>query len=146
MDRMNAAALATPLAGGALIGLASAGVLLFEGRIAGISGMLAGVLSPESTAERGIPLAFVLGLVAGGLAAFMVSPGAFGPPMLRSPLALVAAGLLVGVGTRVGGGCTSGHGICGIGRLSRRSIVATITFMATGAIAALSVRLLGGGA
>ena len=134
-----------PLAGGLMIGLAAALFLAFEGRIAGISGLLAGVISPR-TRDRAIRAAFLAGLVAGGLAVATLWPSAFGSPMLRAPLFVVAAGLLVGVGTRLGEGCTSGHGVCGIGRLSRRSTVATLVFMATGALSAFVVRWLGGGA
>ena len=139
---MNATAFLAPLFGGVLIGLAAFSLLLFEGRIAGISGMLAGLLSPG---ERSFRVVFLGGLVAGGFVASLVWPHAFGAPMLHAPVLVVASGLVVGVGTQLGGGCTSGHGICGIGRLSKRSIVATMTFMGTGAVAALAVRLLGGG-
>lgn len=142
---MAASAFLAPLAGGVLIGLASASVLLFEGRIAGISGMMGGLVSRDAR-DRSFPALFLGGLVIGGLVASLLWPHAFGAPMLRAPLLAVGGGLAVGLGTQLGGGCTSGHGVCGIGRLSKRSIVATVTFMGTGAVAALAVRLLGGGA
>jgi uncharacterized membrane protein YedE/YeeE len=129
------------LAGGALIGLASAALLVVNGRIAGISGILAGVVSPLTT-EKPWRLAFLAGLLAGGLLVALVWPRAFGAPPLP-PWGLLAAGAIVGLGTRLGGGCTSGHGVCGLGRLSGRSLVAVITFMLTGAAAALAARLLG---
>lgn len=130
------------LLGGLLIGASSAAFLLFEGRIAGISGMLAGLVSVRTSA-RGVRAAFLLGLALVGLVAARVAPGAIGAPPLDATWALAGAGVLVGVGTRLGGGCTSGHGVCGIGRLSRRSVVATLTFMATGALAVFALRALG---
>jgi uncharacterized membrane protein YedE/YeeE len=129
------------LAGGALIGLASAALLVVNGRIAGISGILSGALSPRTT-QKGWRLAFLAGLLAGGLVVAQVTPAAFGAPVL-GPAPLLVAGVLVGLGARVSGGCTSGHGVCGLGRLSKRSLVAVVTFMATGAAAALAARLLG---
>ncbi len=143
MEGMDASSLGLSLAGGALIGLAAVTLLLFEGRIAGVSGIVAGVISPR-TKQSGWRIAFLAGLAVGGLVAFSIAPGAFGAPLLRTPALLLAGGVLVGLGTRVGGGCTSGHGVCGIGRLSRRSIVATLTFMATGAATVLATRLIGG--
>lgn len=127
------------LAGGALIGLAASVLLLGLGRIAGISGIVGGLLSP-SKGDVGWRAAFVVGLLGAGLAMWLLSPSSFsGSP--RS-LALVAgAGVLVGIGTRIGNGCTSGHGVCGLSRLSVRSLVATLTFIATGMIA---VALVGG--
>jgi uncharacterized membrane protein YedE/YeeE len=134
----------TGLAGGALIGLASAVLLLFNGRVAGVSGILGGLLSP-APGDIGWRLTFVLGLVAGGLAATALIPGAFDYGITRSQAAVIGAGVLVGFGTRLGSGCTSGHGICGVSRLSARSIVATLTFMATGTLTVLVInRLLGG--
>jgi uncharacterized protein len=131
------------LAGGVLIGVASLALLVFNGRIAGISGVVAGLVSPRTT-QLAWRAAFLAGLVGGGLGAWVLWPQAFGAPVLGSPAAWVTAGLLVGIGTRIGGGCTSGHGVCGIGRLSRRSVVATMTFMATGAATVLALRLSGG--
>ncbi len=121
------------LVGGMLIGLSGAALLLFNGKIAGISGILGGMLSPikHDTLWR---LLFVTGLLSGGLLVHWSSPQAFVIAISRSPGALVLAGLLVGFGTRLGNGCTSGHGICGISRLSPRSITATLTFIVTGVI------------
>lgn len=119
------------LAGGALIGLAAALMLLGAGRIAGVSGIFARALG---LSEGGMPKssawAFLVGLPIGAVIVASVSGGA--PAQFAEPLPLVIAGLLVGIGTRLGSGCTSGHGVCGISRLSRRSIVATLVFMATG--------------
>ncbi len=130
----------TPLSaatGGALIGLASVLLMLLLGRIAGISGVFAGLLvsGGEERAWRG---AFIFGLLAAPLAAAFVGyPMAM--PQMPSNLVLVAiAGLLVGFGTRMAAGCTSGHGVCGVARLSPRSIAATLTFMAT-AVAVVAV-------
>jgi len=142
---MDVSSLTLSLAGGVLIGLAAAALLALEGRIAGVSGILAGAISPRTRAKAW-RVAFLAGLVVGGVAAFALAPAAFTAPVLRAPALLVVGGLAVGVGTRISGGCTSGHGVCGIGRLSKRSLVATLTFMATGAASVLAVRLLGGGA
>lgn len=120
----------TTLAGGALIGLAAALFVLFNGRIAGISGILGGLLRPAA-GDTGWRVAFVLGLVGAPwvYALFARLPQ---PQISADWGALVAAGLLVGVGTRYGAGCTSGHGVCGLSRLSPRSLVATLVFMAAG--------------
>ncbi|MBI5507029.1 MAG: YeeE/YedE family protein [Deltaproteobacteria bacterium] len=126
------------LAGGILIGLSASALLALTGKIAGISGIVGGLLAPEAGDKtwRG---AFVGGLLAGGFALALVAPGALAATLPRSTAALIAAGLLVGFGSRLGNGCTSGHGVCGIARGSRRSLAATITFMATGAATALVV-------
>lgn len=129
------------LAGGALIGLSASLLLLTHGKIAGVSGLFGGLLQPK-TEDRALRLAFLLGLVVMGLAARFVAPSAIGAlPASRSLAVVAIAGLIVGFGTRLGNGCTSGHGVCGISRLSPRSILATITFIATGALA---VALFGG--
>jgi len=120
------------LVGGVLIGTAASLLLLTHGRIAGISGIVGGLLSP-ATKDRGWRYAFVGGLLAAGLVAGLVAPSATGG---ASPALAIAGGLLVGYGARRGSGCTSGHGVCGLSRLSRRSLVAVATFMTTGAIAA----------
>ena len=122
------------LFGGVLIGLGAFILLLGLGRIAGISGIVGGLLQPvrNDTSWR---FAFVIGLLAGGALLHIILPTAFGGAVERSLGALIAAGLLVGFGTRLGYGCTSGHGVCGISRLSPRSIVATLSFMAAGAAA-----------
>jgi len=137
----------TPLssfAGGTLIGVAAALLLVANGRIAGSSGIVGGLLRRPAgdTAWRAL---FVAGLLGGGVVLQLVRPSAIGPSLVGVPL-LVVAGLLVGFGTSMGSGCTSGHGVCGIGRLSPRSIVATVTFMLAGAVTTYVLRhLLGGG-
>ena len=118
------------LAGGLIIGAAAAAFVLLNGRIAGISGILGGLLRP-ARGDIGWRLAFLLGLVSAPLAYTLLAA----PPAVTveaDGLTLVAAGLLVGVGTRYGAGCTSGHGVCGISRLSPRSMVATAGFMLAG--------------
>lgn len=124
--------------GGIMIGLASWLLLASLGRIAGISGIAAGVLQPSS-GDTGWRWAFLAGLVLGGAAtAFYLQP-----PMtaLRPTGLLVTAGLLVGFGTVLGSGCTSGHGVCGLGRRSARSLVATLVFMGSGVLTVLAVNL-----
>ena len=119
------------LIGGALIGVAAAIMLLTLGRIAGVSGIAAKAAGlGGSGLNRMGAWAFVIGLPLGALAVMLARGGL--EPSFAGPIPLVIAGLLVGFGTRLGSGCTSGHGVCGISRLSGRSIVATITFMAAG--------------
>jgi len=133
-----------PLAGGALIGTAASMVLLTHGRIAGISGVLGGLINGSSD-DRRFRLAFLVGLLAAGLIGGQIAPTAVGVPDV-SLVAVAVAGLLVGIGTRLGNGCTSGHGVCGLARLSTRSLVAVITFMVTAALTVLISRhLVGGG-
>jgi hypothetical protein len=121
------------LGGGGLIGLSSALLLLANGRIAGISGIFGGVLSPRR-GDFGWRLGFILGLATTGLLLARIAPERFDTTGMPG-LGLVAiAGLLVGFGTRLGSGCTSGHGVCGISRGSKRSLAATLTFIATGAL------------
>jgi uncharacterized protein len=133
-----------PLGGGLLIGAASVGLLLLNGRIAGISGIIGGLLNP-SRGDFGWRVAFFGGLVAGGIALLFFHPGAF-PDAASQPLPVLAlAGALVGFGARLGSGCTSGHGVCGISRLSPRSLVATATFMSAGGLAVYAVNHLLGG-
>jgi uncharacterized protein len=139
----------TPLTstlGGVLIGLASAAILLFHGRIAGVSG-ICGSLFGALRGELGWRLGFLLGLIGVGAVGVVVAPSAFDTGG-TGPLAGVAlAGVLVGFGTRLGNGCTSGHGVCGISRLSPRSFAATGVFMITAAATVFVVRhLVGGGA
>lgn len=118
--------------GGLLIGLAAAIMLLGVGRIAGVSGMTARATGIADTgAPRGLAAAFVIGLPLGALIASLAL-GGVETTFPASSLQLAVAGLLVGIGTRLGSGCTSGHGVCGMSRLSRRSIIATATFMASG--------------
>lgn len=125
---------ATPLAGlggGILIGLAAAIMLLGVGRIAGVSGIAARAAGiSDSSLPKSSAWLFLLGLPIGALLVVFISGPA--ESHFASPAFLAAAGLIVGIGTRLGGGCTSGHGVCGMSRLSPRSLVATATFMATG--------------
>ena len=131
------------LAGGALIGAAATMLLYANGRIAGVSGILFGLLSP-TRADSLWRIAFVVGVI-GGAGLFGVVTGGNAPIAITSssPL-LIAGGLLVGAGTMAGHGCTSGHGVCGIGRLSGRSIAATAMFMATAAVTVFVVRHVAG--
>ena len=115
------------LIGGLLIGLAAALLLLLNGRISGISGIVDGLLAPKSS-EVGWRVVFVAGLLLGAFIYMLATGGAIPVRMQASVPVLVAAGLLVGFGSRLGSGCTSGHGLCGIARLSRRSIVASAVF------------------
>jgi uncharacterized membrane protein YedE/YeeE len=126
------------LAGGILIGLATALLLLANGRVAGISGILGGLLRPAS-GDIAWRLCFVLGLFLAPLV--WLTMRAMPPAQIdHSPAMLAAGGLLVGLGTRFGSGCTSGHGVCGIARLSPRSLLATACFMAAGFITVFVVR------
>ena len=118
------------LAGGALIGLAAAMLALLNGRIAGISGVLGGLLKPVR-GDIGWRVAFVVGLLSAPLL-YLLSGMEIHTQIDSGNAALVLAGLLVGVGTRYGSGCTSGHGVCGLSRLSGRSLAATATFMGAG--------------
>jgi uncharacterized protein len=118
------------LAGGLLIGLAAALFVLLNGRIAGISGILGGLLRP-ARGDIGWRLAFALGIVAAP-AVYLLFAALPRPQVDAGFAELIVAGLLVGVGTRYGSGCTSGHGVCGLSRLSPRSLVATLVFMAAG--------------
>jgi len=132
------------LFGGVLIGLAASLLLFATGRIAGISGIVSGLIDSKGD-ERLWRILFVAGLVVGCLAVRVASGDAIPVRIAASTGALVFAGLCVGVGTRVANGCTSGHGVCGIARLSPRSIAATLTFMATGAATVFVVRHVIGG-
>jgi uncharacterized membrane protein YedE/YeeE len=118
------------LLGGAMIGGASAALLLGAGRIAGVSGLAARALGVSAHGDRLFALAFVLGLPAG--ASLSNLAGWMDAPRLPGAVHLLVGGLLVGFGAALGSGCTSGHGVCGVARLSKRSLVATATFMATG--------------
>ncbi len=137
----------TPVAsliGGILIGLSVSALLLFNGKIAGISGIVAGLLSPTKS-DIAWRAAFVAGLLTGGFMLSLVSPEAFAINIARSGVTFALAGLLIGFGARLGSGCTSGHGVCGISRFSKRSIAATATFIATGAAVVYVVNHLLGG-
>ncbi len=126
------------LAGGILLGLASAMFILFNGRILGISGIVGGLLRPRAV-DVGWRLAFLLGMLA---APFLYSAvaGQVSPRIDAGWGTVIVAGLLVGVGTRLGSGCTSGHGVCGLSRLSPRSLAATLAFMGTGFVTVYLVR------
>ena len=127
------------LLGGVLIGIASALMLLFSGRITGISGIVGGLLIPKGS-EAAWRAVFVVGLLLGAAIYMLVAGGAGLVRIETSVPVLIFAGLLVGFGTRFGSGCTSGHGVCGIGRLSTRSITATLVFMGVAAITVFLVR------
>jgi hypothetical protein len=131
---VNSAALLRALAGGALIGTGSALLLLLNGRIAGVSGILGNTIR-AAAGEEFWRVAFLLGLL---LPAFIFGVGA--PQLPQSWACAVASGLLVGVGTQLGGGCTSGHGVCGLANLSTRSLVATLLFMTAAVVTVFVVR------
>jgi hypothetical protein len=121
------------ITGGLLIGISACVLLLFTGRIAGLSGIINGIIKPEKD-ELFWRTIFVISLLAGAaIHYYFFSHPAFIKDTF-SPYMMVAGGFLVGFGTRLGGGCTSGHGVCGLGRLSLRSLIATITFMLTAVI------------
>ncbi len=130
-----------PLIGGAIIGIAISLMLYLNGRVTGVSGIVSGALS-RPKGDLSWRLNFILGLILGGLALKLVYPEALISNLQREIPWLIFAGLLVGFGTVMGGGCTSGHGICGISRFSLRSVVATLVFMLFGIISATSFRLL----
>jgi uncharacterized membrane protein YedE/YeeE len=122
----------TALAGGILLGIASAAFILVNGRVLGISGILGGLLLPKRS-DASWRVFFLLGLVLAPATLSLLTPGLVSAPRIEAgTVAIVAAGLLVGLGTRYGSGCTSGHGVCGLSRLSPRSLVATLAFMASG--------------
>lgn len=127
------------LAGGLLIGLAAALLLYIHGRIAGISGILGGLLQRPAAGDAGWRIAFALGLIGAPLAWRLFAPLPSIEIATGVPL-LVVAGLLVGFGARLGSGCTSGHGVCGLSRLSPRSLAATLSFMTLGFVTVFVVR------
>jgi uncharacterized membrane protein YedE/YeeE len=136
------------LLGGVLIGTGASLLWAVNGRVAGISGIVGGLLpqrgSPrleegERSQEVSWRVLFILGLLSGGLLVELAHPSSFGEAPVP-PFVVMAAGLLVGFGTRLGGGCTSGHGVCGLSRLSVRSLFATLTFMAAGVLSAVVVQ------
>lgn len=133
------------LVGGGLIGLGAAVLLLTTGRIAGISGIVGGMFQPP-TQDLVWRALFVVGLVTGALLYRIAAPGDFAVRFDAGIGTVAAAGLLVGFGTRYGSGCTSGHGVCGIGRLSVRSLVATVLFMSAAILTVYIVRHGTGGA
>ena len=128
--------------GGVLIGLAASLLLLGAGRVAGISGIFAGVFLPSGAGDRGWRIVFLVGLLGGALLGQWLAPGSIAPAPRSLPW-LALSGLLVGSGTRLAGGCTSGHGVCGLSRGSVRSLVATLTFIATGMLTVTLLRVWG---
>ncbi len=132
------------LIGGGLVGLAAVMLMGLKGRIAGVSGILSGAFT-DSSGDRLWRILFVLGIAIGGAIPTLISDS-FAPPVPdTSTLLVIVGGLAVGVGTGLGSGCTSGHGICGISRMSLRSIVATCTFMAAGFICVFLLKHVFGG-
>ena len=137
----------TPLSaaiGGALIGLAAVMLMLLAGRVAGIAGITAGILGIGSI-DRAWRIAFIAGLILAPIAAMLAGYAVPIPQMPASWVVIVASGLLVGFGTRLGSGCTSGHGICGFSRLSKRSIAATAIFIGTAVVTVALMRHVIGG-
>jgi len=127
----------TPVAsliGGILIGLSASAMLYFNGKIAGISGIVAGLLTPMDK-DNLWRATFLAGLITGGIILRLVSPEALTINIARSGVTFALAGLLIGFGARLGNGCTSGHGVCGVSRFSVRSVIATATFVVIGALA-----------
>lgn len=129
------------LAGGILVGLAAAVFILMNGRVLGISGILGGLLLPKA-GDAGWRIAVLLGIFSAPVVYGLLAPDGFTQaPRIDAGFGLiVVAGLLVGLGTRYGSGCTSGHGVCGLARLSPRSLVATLTFMVTGFVVVYVIR------
>ncbi len=134
----------TSLAGGALIGLAATALLLFNGRVTGISGIISSSLRRPSREDLWRWM-FLIGLFVGGLIMNVLRPDLFGQSASRTNLATLLGGLLVGYGTVMGSGCTSGHGVCGLSRFSVRSFIATLTFMLFGFLTVQVVSLIFGG-
>lgn len=132
-----------PLLGGLMIGASAGAYLVLAGRIAGISGLLARTLGLPGDGGRGLAALFLAGLATASGLALAVRPIPL--PALSADGTMVLAGLLVGYGTRLGAGCTSGHGVCGLGRASPRSVVATVVFMLMGMATATLVRTVAGG-
>lgn len=135
--------IARPLLGGVLIGFAAILLLLFDGRVAGVSGIVAGGLQ-KPTSKNSWRWCFVVGMLLGGLLLWLFDPMLLANHSNRGLIIVAAAGLLVGYGTVMAGGCTSGHGVCGISRFSRRSIVATMTFIVSGILTVQVVGWLAG--
>jgi len=128
------------LFGGILIGLGASLFMLLNGRIAGISGMLKGLLPLSTVLDNSWRVAFVIGLVSAGLAYQTLVPTHSLPAENSSPIILVLGGLLVGFGTAMGSGCTSGNGVCGLSRFSLRSLIATVIFLSTGIVTVYVLR------
>jgi len=135
------------LLGGVLIGLSASALLMLTGRVAGISGIVGGLVQKDDSGPPSWRLAFLSGLFLGGLALLAMRPSTFASPDTEgmSPLLVALAAVFVGVGTTIGNGCTSGHGVCGISRFSKRSIVATMTFMGVAIVVTFVMRHVIGG-
>lgn len=129
--------------GGVIIGLAATIMLLFSGRVTGISGILGGILN-RKTQDKDWRIFFIIGLILGGVTLKLLRPDFFTVISSASTIDYMIAGLLVGFGTLLGNGCTSGHGVCGISRLSPRSLVATVTFITAGVISVILFKFLRG--
>jgi uncharacterized membrane protein YedE/YeeE len=140
---MNEIWMARGAAGGAIIGISASLMLLLNGRVTGISGIVNGLMQKPDATETPWRALFIVGLVLGGVLVTPLFGDVAGAPSLA---VAVVAGALVGAGTRLGNGCTSGHGVCGLSRLSVRSLAATVTFIATGALTVFAVRALSTGA
>lgn len=130
--------------GGVLIGVSVSLMLLFNGKITGVSGIL-GRLLDRSSSDKSWRILFVLGLILGGAILKISYPVAFEIQSSAVTMDYILGGLVVGIGTTIGSGCTSGHGVCGISRLSKRSIIATMTFMAFGVLSVILFKVLRGG-
>lgn len=131
------------LIGGSLIGISVTLMLLFNGRVTGVSGIIAASLSKPSFEDLW-RWSFIVGMILGGLIMYGTRPELFANLSGRSPGLIIVAGLLVGYGTVMGSGCTSGHGICGLSRLSIRSAIATMAFMIFGFLAVQGLKIIGG--
>lgn len=129
--------------GGALIGLAVSLMLLWNGRVTGVSGIFYGATVKTEVGDKAWRWYFIGGLIAGGFLLHFYIPNAFSDGLQTEPWTVIVAGLLVGFGTLLGNGCTSGHGVCGISRMSPRSLVATLTFIAAGILSVFVFRRLG---
>ena len=125
---MNLETILPPIIGGSIIGLAAVLMMWFNGRILGVSGFAGGLIAPRSDDRLG-RLAFIVGVVATGAVVAAILPNANPGALTNNTTLLIAAGLAVGFGTRLGSGCTSGHGVCGMARMSGRSLTATVIFM-----------------
>lgn len=141
---MDPGSIPAALLGGAIIGVAAVLMLGINGRILGVSGIAAGLIGPGSS-DRALRALFLAGMIVGGLAVGAVLPQALPGAVTDNHLLLGIAGLAVGFGTRLGGGCTSGHGVCGMSRLSFRSVIATCTFIVVAMVTVYAVRHVLGG-
>ena len=139
---MNIETFLPPIIGGCMIGLAAVLMMWFNGKILGVSGFAGGLIALQGDDRLG-KFAFLLGIVLTGALVAMIFPAANPGALTSNPVLLIAAGLAVGFGTRLGSGCTSGHGVCGMARLSSRSLTATIVFMAVAIVTVYITRHIG---